>query len=397
MKDKTKNKNFSSFLENPIDYTLLITILLLLALGLIMVLSASSPTSLAESGNSYKYFIKQAIFAGLGLGAMYFISKIDYRFYKRFYKIAYIASIVLFILVLVIGKRINGAKRWIYLTETLSFQPSELVKFFMIIFYAAILTKNRKELGNFLKGWGKHLAFLIPVIGLLLLQPHFSASIVIIGICVVMMIIAGCKPMQIVIPGLGLGIPALIGLVIYEPYRLTRVMTFLNPWQDELGDGWQVIQSLYAIGSGGIFGAGLGQSKQKYLYLPEPQNDFIFSVLAEELGFVGCVFVIVLFAILIWRGILIAMKAPDMFGSLVAVGITSLIGIQVMINIAVVTSSMPATGMPLPFFSYGGTALFIILCQMRSTFKYFEGNKQIDFITSIVAYSYVLLYKYKTF
>lgn len=379
MKDKTKNKKFSSFLENPIDYTLLITILLLLALGLIMVLSASSPTSLSESGNSYKYFIKQAIFAGLGLGAMYFISKIDYRFYKRFYKIAYILSIVLFILVLVIGKRINGAKRWIYLSDALSFQPSELVKFFMIIFYAAVLTKNRKELGKFLKGWGKHLAFLIPVIGLLLLQPHFSASIVIVGICILMMIIAGCKPMQIVVPGVGIGIPALIALIIYEPYRLTRVTTFLNPWQDELGDGWQVIQSLYAIGSGGIFGAGLGQSKQKYLYLPEPQNDFIFSVLAEELGFVGCVFVIVLFAILIWRGILIAMKAPDMFGSLVAIGITALIGIQVMINIAVVTSSMPATGMPLPFFSYGGTALFIILCQMRSAFKYFKSSKQIKF------------------
>ena len=156
-----------------------------------------------------------------------------------------------------------------------------------------------------------------------------------------------------------------------EPYRLSRVTTFLNPWSDELGEGWQVIQSLYAIGSGGIFGAGLGQNKQKYLYLPEPQNDFIFSVLAEELGFVGCVFVIILFAILIWRGILIAMKAPDMFGSLVAIGITALIGIQVIINIAVVTSSMPATGMPLPFFSYGGTALFIILCQMRSSFKYF--------------------------
>ena len=165
--------------------------------------------------------------------------------------------------------------------------------------------------------------------------------------------------MQMIIPGLVLGIPTLIGIIILEPYRLSRVTTFVNPWSDELGKGWQVIQSLYAIGSGGLFGAGLGQSKQKYLYLPEPQNDFIFSVLAEELGFIGCVFVIVLFAIFIWRGILIAMKAPDMFGSLVAIGITSLVAIQVIINIAVVTSSMPATGMPLPFFSYGGTALFI--------------------------------------
>ena len=372
-KSKVKNKKFSSFLENPIDYTLLMTILLLLALGLIMVLSASSPTSLSESGNSYKYFIKQMIFAVLGLVCMYMISKIDYRFYRKFYKIAYILSLVLFILVLVIGKKINGARRWIYLTDTLSFQPSELVKFLMIIFFAAVLTKNRKELGKFIKGWGKHLAFLIPIIGLLLLQPHFSASIVIIGICVVMMIIAGCKPLQIILPGAGVGVPAIIALIIFEPYRLSRVTTFLNPWSDELGEGWQVIQSLYAIGSGGIFGVGLGQSKQKYLYLPEPQNDFIFSVLAEELGFVGCVFVIILFAILIWRGILIAMKAPDMFGSLVAVGITALIGIQVMINIAVVTSSMPATGMPLPFFSYGGTALFILLCEMRSIVKYFKG------------------------
>ncbi len=370
--NKTKNKKFSSFLESPIDYTLLITVLLLLALGLIMVLSASSPTSLSESGNSYKYFIKQSIFAVAGIICMYMISKIDYRFYRKLYKPSYILSIILFILVLIIGKKINGARRWIFVTETLSFQPSELVKFLMIIFYAGILTKNRKELGNFFKGWVKHLAFLIPIIALLLLQPHLSASIVIIGICVVMMIMAGCKPMQMIIPGLVLGIPTLIGIIILEPYRLSRVTTFVNPWSDELGKGWQVIQSLYAIGSGGLFGAGLGQSKQKYLYLPEPQNDFIFSVLAEELGFIGCVFVIVLFAIFIWRGILIAMKAPDMFGSLVAIGITSLVAIQVIINIAVVTSSMPATGMPLPFFSYGGTALFILLCEMRSIIKYFE-------------------------
>lgn len=370
--NKTMNKKFSSFLESPIDYTLLITVLLLLALGLIMVLSASSPTSLSESGNSYKYFIKQSIFAVAGIICMYMISKIDYRFYRKLYKPSYILSIILFILVLIIGKKINGARRWIFVTETLSFQPSELVKFLMIIFYAGILTKNRKELGNFFKGWVKHLAFLIPIIALLLLQPHLSASIVIIGICVVMMIMAGCKPMQMIIPGLVLGIPTLIGIIILEPYRLSRVTTFVNPWSDELGKGWQVIQSLYAIGSGGLFGAGLGQSKQKYLYLPEPQNDFIFSVLAEELGFIGCVFVIVLFAIFIWRGILIAMKAPDMFGSLVAIGITSLVAIQVIINIAVVTSSMPATGMPLPFFSYGGTALFILLCEMRSIIKYFE-------------------------
>lgn len=362
-----KNKKFSSFLENPIDYTLIITVLLLLTIGLIMVLSASSPTSLSESGNSYKYFIKQGIFAIAGLVAMTFISNIDYRFYKKFYKIAYIIAIILLAAVLIFGKTINNAKRWIYVTDSLSFQPSELVKFCMIVFYAGILTKDRDELKLFIKGWIKHLALLIPIIGLLIIEPHLSASVVIIAIVGIMMIIAGCKLWQIIVPGFTIGIP-LAGIAIWKipkfAHAVKRITTFIDPWQDKLGDGYQVIQSLYAIGSGGLFGAGLGQSKQKYLYLPEPQNDFIFSVLAEELGFIGCAFVIILFAIFIWRGILIAMKAPDMFGSLVATGITGMIGIQVIINIAVVTSSMPATGMPLPFFSYGGTALVILLCQI---------------------------------
>lgn len=150
-------------------------------------------------------------------------------------------------------------------------------------------------------------------------------------------------------------------------FRLARITTFLNPWSDAKGDGWQIIQSLYAIGSGGLFGAGLGESKQKFLYIPEPHNDFIFSVLAEELGFIGCVIVILLFAIFIWRGLLIAVRSKDMFGSLLAVGITSLIGLQAIMNIAVVTSSMPNTGIPLPFFSYGGTALVILLCSVRHT------------------------------
>lgn len=244
-----KNKKFSSFLDNPIDYTLLITVLLLLTLGLIMVLSASSPTSLSESGKSYSYFAKQAIFAALGLCAMGVISKIDYRFYKKFYKIAYIVSIILLIAVLIIGKKVNGARRWIGITETLSFQPSELVKFCMIVFFAGILTRDREELKYFVKGWIKHLLWLAPIIVLIMLEPHMSASIVIMGIVVVMMIMAGCKMWQMLAPGLGLGVPALIALIIFEPYRMKRVTTFLNPWSYARGDGWQVIQSLYAIGS----------------------------------------------------------------------------------------------------------------------------------------------------
>ena len=363
-KNKKSNKRVKRFSKNPVDYTLVITILLLLSTGLVMVLSASSPTALSESGNSYKYFMKQLMFAGAGLVFMIVISKFDYRIYQKFYKQAWWLSLILLILVIAIGKEVNEAKRWIYVTESLSFQPSEVVKFLMIVFYAGILVKNKNELGKYGKGFLKHICFLAPIIALLLAQPHFSASIVIIGICSIMMIIAGCKLWHFLATGITFGIPGIFALVIFEPYRLTRVTTFLDPWKDATGTGWQVIQSLYAIGSGGLFGLGLGESKQKYLYIPEPHNDFIFSVLSEEIGFIGCAVVIILFAIFIWRGILIAMKAPDMFGCLVAIGITALIAIQVIINIAVVTSSMPATGMPLPFFSYGGTALFILLCEM---------------------------------
>ena len=352
MAKKKKEKSFSSFLNNPIDFTLVITILFLLGIGLVMVLSASSPSALSESGNSYSYFSKQLLFAILGLLAMVFISKIDYRFYQKFYKHAWILSVILLVAVKLIGTEVNGAKRWISMTKTLSFQPSELVKFLMIIFYAAILVKNRDELKLYGKGFIKHFLYLVPIIGLLILEPHLSASMVIIGIVSIMMIVAGCKFKHFVLTGLGAGSPLLFAAIAFSPYRLERFVTFLNPWKDATDSGWQVIQSLYAIGSGGLFGVGLGDSKQKYLYIPEPHNDFIFSILAEELGFFGCAVVLILFAIFIWRGILIAMKAPDMFGSLLATGITALVAIQVIINVAVVTSSMPATGMPLPFFSY---------------------------------------------
>ena len=364
MAKKRKEKSFSSFLNNPFDFTLLITILLLLFIGLIMVLSASSPSALSETGNSYEFFSKQLFFAVTGVVAMLIISKIEYRFYKKFYKHAWVLSFVLLALVLIAGRTINGSKRWIYITSTLSFQPSEMVKMLMIIFYAGILTKNKDDLGSYSQGFVKHIILVLPIIGLLLAEPHFSSSIVILGICSIMMIIAGCKFWHFLVTGVTSGVPLIMGLIMIEPYRLKRVITFLDPWQDATGDGWQVIQSLYAIGTGGLFGVGLGDSKQKYLYIPEPHNDFIFSILGEELGFIGCAVVLILFAIFIWRGILVAMKSPDMFGSLVAIGITALVGIQVIINVAVVTSSMPATGMPLPFFSYGGTALFMLLCEM---------------------------------
>lgn len=373
MAKKDKLKGFSSFLNNPVDFTLVITVLLLLSIGLVMILSASSPTSLQKYENSYEYFVKQLFFAIIGLVGMYIVSRIDYRIYQRFYKHAWWISAGLLLAVLLIGDEAKGAKRWIDLGFT-TFQPSEIVKFLMIVFYGGVLVKNRNDLGKFWNGLVKHVLFLVPIIILLILEPHLSTSIVIIVTCCVMIITAGCKFWQFCAAGAvaGGGIGSLATILYFSSeffrekfqYAVTRITTFMDPWKYANDKGWQVIQSLYAIGSGGLFGTGLGDSKQKYLYLPEPHNDFIFSVLAEELGFVGCFGVFILFAIFIWRGILIAMKAPDMFGSLVAVGITTLVGIQFIINVAVVTSSMPATGMQLPFFSYGGTALFILLCEV---------------------------------
>lgn len=242
MAKKKKEKNFSSFLNNPIDFTLVITILLLLGIGLVMVLSASSPSALAESGNSYSYFSKQLIFAILGLIAMFFISKIDYRFYKKFYIQALVLSVILLLAVLVVGKEVNGSKRWIYITSTFSFQPSEIVKFLMIIFYAGILTNNVSKLKSYKGGFLFHIIWVLPIVALLLKQPHLSASLVIIGFVCVMMIVAGCKFKHFLFTGLGAGLPALIFLIAKEPYRLKRFITFLDPWQDKTGDGWQVIQ-----------------------------------------------------------------------------------------------------------------------------------------------------------
>lgn len=369
---QNKQKKVVKSKQKPFDFALCITIFLLLSLGIIMVLSASAPSSLSTNGNSYTYVIKQLVFAIIGIILMFIISRFDYRIYKKFYKIAYIISIAALISVIIpgIGVEVKGAKRWINLGFG-NFQPSEIAKIGLIIFYAGYLTEHKNELGFFWRGCIKSFCFLIPPIAILFfIQDHLSASVVIIAITSIMMIMGGTKIkdfITIAVAGGSVGAAGMLFLATKGTkgtFRLARLTTFLDPWQDPTGDGWQVTQGLYAIGSGGLFGVGLGQSKQKYLYIPEPHNDFIFAIIAEELGFVGCLVVISLFAIFIWRGILTAMKAPDSFGSLLAVGITSLVGIQAIINIAVVTSSMPATGMSLPFFSYGGTALLILLCSM---------------------------------
>ena len=361
----------SNFVNNQFDFVLCITVLVLLAMGIIMILSASAPSALSTTGNSYTYVKKQFAFAIVGVILMFVISKIDYRFYKKYYWPIYFGSwlVLLLVLVPVLGVSVKGATRWVNLGFT-QFQPSELTKTGMIIFYAGYLADHKSELTDLWKGFFKPLCFIAPPIAILFfVQNHLSVSLVIIIIAITMMVMAGCRIQHFAASGgVGLlGIGTIVGILQMSGkggFRLDRISTYFNPWADAQGTGYQMVQSLYAIGSGGFFGVGLGESKQKYLYIPEPHNDFIFAILAEELGFIGCFFVIALFAIFIWRGILVAMKAPDMFGSLMAIGITTLIGAQAIINIAVVTASIPTTGMALPFFSYGGTALLILLCNV---------------------------------
>ena len=366
-----KTKKVSNFANNQFDFILCITVLLLLSLGIIMVLSASAPSALSTTGNSYTYVKKQLLFAIAGLFVMFFLSKVDYRFYKKYYWYIYFASWIILLLVVVpgLGYAVKGATRWIKIGG-FQFQPSELTKKGMIIFFAGYLSDHKNELQEFKRGFLKPLAFLIPPIGILyVIQNHFSVSLVIGVVVLVIMFMAGCRLKYFLIVGI-VGISAILGLLGVmqmkgsESFRLDRISTYFDPWADAQGTGYQIVQSLYAIGSGGMFGLGLGNSKQKYLYIPEPHNDFIFSILAEELGFFGCILVIALFAIFIWRGILVSMRAKDMFGSLVAIGITTLIAIQAVINIAVVTGTVPTTGMSLPFFSYGGTALLLLLANV---------------------------------
>ena len=372
-------------ISKPFDFILFIVVLILLGMGITMVLSASSPMSLSTTSSSYTYVSKQAIAAVLGIIVMLIISKIDYKILSRFYKIIWIVSIVGLAAVMIpgIGVTVKGATRWIKFPVFGTIQPSEITKLGLIIFFAAYLTIHRNELKNLWKGFFKPiLFFLAPAIFIILvIQSHLSASVLIILTISVMMLMAGCKVSHFAIFG-GAGVTiGSIGLYVLAKYfgigayRLKRITAFLDPWADPLDTGWQIIQGLYAIGSGGLFGVGLGNSRQKYLYISEPHNDYIFAVLAEELGFIGCIVVILLFAIFIWRGIIISMKAPDMFGSLLACGITALIGFQAIINIAVVTSSMPVTGISLPFFSYGGTSLIILLASVRCSSQYFKTNK----------------------
>ncbi|MBO5179721.1 MAG: putative lipid II flippase FtsW [Clostridia bacterium] len=359
----SKDNKISLIVKNKsLDYGLLIVVLVLLAIGLVTVLSASAHYSLRTEGDSYFYVKKQLLFAVVGIISMLIISRIDYRILNS--RISYVLLGIAFVMLCLvfvpgIGVTRNDATRWINLAG-FQFQPSEIMKVAMIFFIATTISKNPKKIKQFWAGFVPYLVLIGAIAVLLLLEPHMSATIIIAVIAIAMIFVAGAKFSHLIPIGL-VGVIGAIVLAYTSEYRWKRVMIFLDPWQDARGDGYQIIQSLYAIGSGGLFGVGLGKSVQKYLYIPEPHNDFIFAIWSEEMGLFGVILVILLFGIFIWRGITIALKAPDMFGSLVATGVTVMIGIQAIFSIAVVSSSMPVTGIPLPFFSYGGTALVILL------------------------------------
>ena len=295
----------------------------------------------------------------IGLTAMLIASFISYKFYRRFAWFFYGVCVVLLIAVLIFGK--GEQKRW--LNIGFQFQPSELAKVAVVMALADYIARNRDNMKQFVKGivlpciiWG------VPCL-LVAVETHLSGAILIASIGIVMMIAGGCRLVFLAVPAAGAGVLGTI-LAFSVPYMKARIDTWLNPETDLLGDGWQVYQSLTTIGSGGLFGFGYGKSRQKYLYMSEPQNDFIFSIVCEELGWIGAVFVIALFAFFIWRGIYIAMHAPNTFSSLMVVGIISKTAVQVIFNIAVVTGSVPVTGVPLPFFSFGGTALTVLLAEI---------------------------------
>ena len=357
-KKKTKKTQLTIDRDNGVY----VAVILLVMIGLLLVFTSSSYYALYEQGNLYFFIKKQAIWAGIGLCFMSFFARVDYHFLRKLTWPLAIGTFGLLVLVLAIGKEINGAKRWIEVGG-LSIQPSEIAKYAVVFILAHVIVKMGREIKTIGKGIFMPLAIGASFAVLVLLEKNLSITVVI-ALVTYFMIMVGGANLRVLIGLIPVGVAAGFGLIIIEPYRLARLTTFLNPWADQSDSGYQLVHSLMAIGSGGVIGQGLGNSMQKALYMPEPHNDFIFAILAEEFGLLGCIFVIGLFVFLIISSIKVAMQAKDVYGRLLATGITLVIAIQAIINISVVTGSIPVTGVPLPFISTGGTSLLINLVAM---------------------------------
>ncbi|MCK6256918.1 stage V sporulation protein E [Fictibacillus sp. WQ 8-8] len=346
------------------DIILIGTTLLLLSIGIIMVYSASADWALVKFNDPFFFAKRQLLFAGVGVAAMFFIMNVNYMTWRTWAKILLVICFVLLVGVLIpgVGMVRGGARSWIGV-GAFSIQPSEFMKLAMITFLAKYLAEHQKKITSFKKGLLPTLGLVMLAFAMIMLQPDLGTGSVMVGTSIVMIFVAGARISHFV--GLGfVGLVGFAGLIISAPYRIKRITSFLDPWSDELGSGFQIIQSLYSLGPGGLMGLGLGESRQKFGYLPEPQTDFIFAILSEELGFIGGALVLLLFSILLWRGVRIALGAPDLFGSFLAIGIIGMVAIQVMINIGVVTGLMPVTGITLPLISYGGSSLTLMLASI---------------------------------
>lgn len=355
--------------KGKMDIPFLLLTLLLTAIGLVMVFSASFPSAYYESGDPAFYFKRQAVFAVLGIIAMFAVGKINYQRWRGAAKILLGFSVFLLILVIIphVGITVNNATRWLGIPGKFTFQPSEIAKLGVIVYFADSISKKKDKMLTWRYGIWPYVVILGIIAGLMMLEPHLSGTILIVGTGVVMMIVGGIQTWLV---GLGVGGVAAAGLLYVKlvesgviSYGKSRIEMWHNPWIDELGDGYQMVQSLIAIGSGGLLGVGLGKSRQKFLYLPEEHNDCIFAIVCEELGLIGACVIMLIFALLILRGFWIALHARDRFGTLLVVGIVTHIALQTFLNIAVVSGLVPATGISLPFFSYGGTALALQLLE----------------------------------
>lgn len=346
------------------DFAMIFIIFLILGFGIVMVFSSSYYFAGIKFNDPNYFFKKQALFSIIGVVTFFIFANINYKIYRRYVGVLLITALILLLALFVpfISLKIKGATRWLNL-GFFSFQPSELVKIIMIIYTAHIMVKKQPYLNSFTKSLLLPLIMIALICGLILVQPHYSATIIILLTCITIIYCAGAKISHLI--GLAVtGIPVLIGLLYIADYRIDRLKTIFDKSDNFMNEKYQVMHSFLAMVPGGLTGTGLGQSIQKLGYLPEPFTDFIFPIIAEELGFIGGAFLIFLFGALIVRGIIASLRAPDQFGSLLAIGIVTLLAIEVIFNLGVVTNLLPVTGVPLPLISYGGTALVIKLCSL---------------------------------
>ena len=356
--------------KGSMDIPFLLLTLLLTGIGLMMLFSASFPSAYYETGSAGYYFKRQAIFAAAGVVAMLVVGRFNYQRWRGAAKILMVLAIFLLLLVIIPGVGItkNNATRWLGVDGVLTFQPSEIAKLAVIVYFADSISKKKERMRDLREGVLPYGVWLAVIAVLMLLEPHLSGTILIVGTGAIMMAVGG-MPAWLIGAGVGgvaaaaWGFVALVDAGIIS-YGASRINMWHDPWLDSSDDGYQMVQSLIAIGSGGLLGTGLGKGRQKFLYLPEESNDFIFSTVCEELGLIGASLILLVFALLLLRGFWIALHARDRFGTLLVVGVVSHLGLQVFLNVAVVTGLVPATGISLPFFSYGGTALLLQLVEI---------------------------------